>query len=100
MIYSSRGFSKKTLPSQVRGNNGEPPGETSGNFAPHNVRLWGAVKEEKRGTVPPNDSVDRGAEAVNRKGFESRKEGCCLVPNKHPTCPPKNYYGRGYGKSD
>lgn len=48
----------------------------------HNVRLGGAVKEEKRRAIPTNDSVNRGAKAVDRIGSESRKEGCCLAPNR------------------
>src|ERR1700722_10738523 len=82
MIYSSRRLCRQSISSQIRGNNSEPLGESRGNFAPHNVRLWGTVKEEKRRALPTNDSVNRGAKAVNRMGSESRKVGCCLAPNR------------------
>ena len=82
MIYPSRRLCRQSISSQIRGNNGEPLGESRGNFAPHNVRLRSAVKEEKRRPIPTNDSVNRGAKAVNRMGSESRKEGCRLAPNR------------------
>src|SRR5277367_5232273 len=82
MIYPSRRLCRQSISSQIGGDNGEPLGESRGNFAPHNVRLGGAVKEEKRRPIPTDDSVNRGAKAVNRIGSESRKEGCCLAPNK------------------
>jgi hypothetical protein len=46
------------------------------------VRLRGAVKEKKRRSITTHHSVNRGATAVNRMGSESRKEGCCLAPNR------------------
>ena len=82
MIYPSRRLCRQSISSQIRGNNGEPPGEIRGNFAPHNVRLRGAVKEKKRRSITTHHSVNRGATAVNRMGSESRKEGCCLAPNR------------------
>ena len=82
MIYPSRRFCRQSISSQIRGNNSEPLSESRGDFAPHNVRLRSAVKEEKRRPIPANDSVNRGAKAVNRMGFESRKEGRCLARNR------------------
>src|ERR1700678_1741520 len=82
MIDPSRRLCGESISSQIRGDNGEALGEKRGNFAPHNVRLWGAVKEEKRRTIPTDNSVNGGAKAVNRMGSESRKEGRRLVPNR------------------
>jgi hypothetical protein len=75
MIYPSRRLCGQSISPQIRGDNGEPLRQMRGNFAPHDVRLWGAVEKEKRRAIPTNDSVYRGPKAVNRMGSESRKEG-------------------------
>ena len=62
-----------------------------GDFTPHNVRLRSAVKEEKRRAIPTEDSLNRGAKSVDRMGFESRKEGCCLALNRSQLAL-RNYY--------
>src|SRR5580704_10229662 len=82
MIYPSRRLCRQSISPQIRGDNGEPLGQMRGDFAPHDVRLWGAVEKEKRRAIPTNDSVYRGPKAVNRMGSESRKEGRRLGLNR------------------
>ena len=88
----------QSISSQIRGDNSEPLRKSRGNFAPHNVRLWRTVKEEKRRAISTNDSVNRGAKAVNRMGFESGKEGRCLAPNRSQFALQKIITARAYNR--
>ena len=98
MIYSSRRLCRQSISSQIRGNNSEPLGKSRGNFAPHNVRLWGTVKEEKRRAISTNDSVNSGAKTVNRMGSETGKEWCCLARNRSRLPSKKITTARAYNR--
>src|SRR5271165_6726271 len=82
MIHPSRRLGGQSISPQIRGDNGEPLGQSRGNFAPHDVRLRGAVEKEKRRAIPTNDSVYRGPKAVKRMGSESGEERRRLARNR------------------